>query len=376
MAGIAAAAASGEPALIAVTQAVNVAVNLSYSRAFESEADRLGAVFVTRAGYDPAGIVRFLDRILAQKERRPTEIPPYLFSHPEIADRVDAIEIEAEGLRVTKVPEPDLRRALHVAQARLALLVETDRQSLPSMVENAEPGATDQLRAEADALAEAGEIDLALMVLARAQRVGPNDPRVSFRTGELLQQQGRHAAAASAYRRTVLLDPSRALVFHNLGLAYKETGERHRAVFAFEQAVLRASDGSQLQRRAEWEIEKLTFTIVPEAGFLDAVDADGAPASDRPTITEVRRGAAKLGYWARLNPRFVPYVDEMTARWLDPDGNAVQDQPVNAHRKPYVGSVLAFGPDGAGPPGTWTVEMRLKGDLIDRRELTVAPREP
>ena len=97
-----------------------------------------------------------------------------------------------------------------------------------------------------------------------------------FRVGELLAAQGRQAEAIEAYRRTVKLDPTRALVFFRLGLAYREIGERHRAVYAFEQASLRAGPGNVLQRRADWEVEKLTFTIVPESGV-----SEGDPLAGR-----------------------------------------------------------------------------------------------
>jgi tetratricopeptide (TPR) repeat protein len=192
--------------------------------------------------------------------------------------------------------------------------------------------------------------------------------------GELLAEQGRYAEAATAYRRTVKLDPTRALVFFKLGLAYRQVGERHRAVYAFEQASLRAGPGNALQRRADWEVEKLTFAIVPESGL-----AEGDPlASDARPVphpgASFAAGTPSIGWWARLGARFVPYSEKIRVRWKAPDGRVVQDEKAKRPRRPYVGSVLDFGAAGANPPGTWSVEASIDDDVIDSQRFEVQAR--
>jgi hypothetical protein len=189
--------------------------------------------------------------------------------------------------------------------------------------------------------------------------------------GELLAEQERHAEAAEAYRRTVKLDPTRALVFFKLGLAYRQLGERHRAVYAFEQASLRAGPGNALQRRADWEAEKLTFAIVPESGVVagEPLASDQRPVPQPAATFAV--GTPSIGWWARLGSRFVPYSDQIRVRWKAPDGRVVQDEKAERPRRPYVGSVLEFEDGGAAPAGTWTVEASIDGDVIDRQKFEV-----
>ena len=94
-------------------------MKLRFTREFERESDQLGAVFVTRVGYDPSGITRFFDRILTEQRRHPVNIPPYLFSHPDVEERIAAVEIAAENLRPTRTPDPGYAEVLADAQIRL-----------------------------------------------------------------------------------------------------------------------------------------------------------------------------------------------------------------------------------------------------------------
>ena len=68
LAGMAAAVATGEPGVLVATQAANVAMQLRFTREFETEADQLSVVYTTRAGYEPAAITRFFDEVLVMAE--------------------------------------------------------------------------------------------------------------------------------------------------------------------------------------------------------------------------------------------------------------------------------------------------------------------
>jgi predicted Zn-dependent protease len=373
IAGIVVAVAAKKPEALLWSQGINVALQLHFSREFEAEADQLGGIFAARSGYEPAAITGFFERILAEDRRDPNQIPPYLFTHPEVEDRIATVTTAAETLRPARDPDPALAEALREAQARLGLLIDTKRTSLPSYAPPADRAKTDPLLAEADRLLEQGEADAALVQLARAEAVEPNDPRVPFRIGEILYQAGRYPGAVAAYRRTVRLDPSRARVFYKLGLAHKAVGERHRAVFALEQALLRVGDSSPLQRSAEWEVEKLTFAVVPEAGIADGSTARGADTPAGFSREAFREGDPEMRWWARLGTHFVDHADKISVRWIDPTGRVVQEEPVERIRGPYIGSRLEFGASGAHPAGSWLVEARLEEDVIDSRSVEVRP---
>lgn len=67
-----------------------VGVLLPYSRLQESEADRLGLVFMAMAGYDPRGAVEFWKRMAAQKQGAAP--PEFLSTHPADRTRIEKIE--------------------------------------------------------------------------------------------------------------------------------------------------------------------------------------------------------------------------------------------------------------------------------------------
>ncbi len=67
-----------------------IGVLLPYSRIQESEADHLGLIFMSMAGYDPRGAVDFWQRMAAQKQG--SAQPQFLSTHPADATRIKDIE--------------------------------------------------------------------------------------------------------------------------------------------------------------------------------------------------------------------------------------------------------------------------------------------
>ncbi|MEZ5015094.1 MAG: M48 family metalloprotease [Chitinophagales bacterium] len=74
--------------LTAVGVGTTVGVLLPFSRTQESEADRLGLIFMAAAGYDPHAAVDFWKRMAAQG----TNIPEFLSTHPSDEHRIKDIE--------------------------------------------------------------------------------------------------------------------------------------------------------------------------------------------------------------------------------------------------------------------------------------------
>ncbi|NLD99740.1 MAG: M48 family metallopeptidase [Fibrobacter sp.] len=76
-------------ALIAFGVGTQVGVLLPYSRIQESEADRLGLIFMAMAGYDPRTAIGFWQRMEQQND--PT-VPEFLSTHPATSTRISDIE--------------------------------------------------------------------------------------------------------------------------------------------------------------------------------------------------------------------------------------------------------------------------------------------
>ncbi len=369
LAAIGAAVATRQPGAAIAAQAVNEAIQLKFSREFENEADELGTIFMARAGYDPRGMSRFFERIVLEEEQNPIQIPPYLYSHPEVKDRIATVNAEAASLTVQGAPPVGLEDELREAQARLALLLQSGRSSLAETAPPFDRNKTDPALSEADRLADAGHPGAAIERLVQAEAEEPNDPRVPFRLGELYESGHRPADAIAAWRRTLRLDPNRGLVFYKIGLAYKEIGDRPQAVFYLEQALRRFGGRSELQKRAEAEIERLDFRVIEAAGLSDAASGEEGGLLRQ----EFPASIAAIQWWAKLGDRFVDREKQLRVRWIDPSGAVVQEAPVERVRRPYVGSRLALGDRHAAVPGVWTVEAELDHDVVDRRSFRLTP---
>jgi len=82
------AAGKGEGAAEAAAQVVTTMANLKYSRDDEYGADVLGVKYMTRAGYNPWGMVELLTILLNLQEDEPGKIGEMLQTHPVSSKRI------------------------------------------------------------------------------------------------------------------------------------------------------------------------------------------------------------------------------------------------------------------------------------------------
>ncbi len=83
----------------------NIAVPLTFlkfSRGAEEEADRLGLQYMWAAGYDPAAILSFFERLKAKEGKEPGKLAKVFSTHPATSDRLE----KARAL-LTRFPDRD-----------------------------------------------------------------------------------------------------------------------------------------------------------------------------------------------------------------------------------------------------------------------------
>jgi len=75
---------------------------LSFSRAFESEADMLGLEYMYKAGYDPTAFVDFFEKIQSLEKKKPGTMAKVFSTHPLTDDRIRAAQKNIQTLLKAK----------------------------------------------------------------------------------------------------------------------------------------------------------------------------------------------------------------------------------------------------------------------------------
>ncbi|MFQ5698861.1 MAG: M48 family metalloprotease [Myxococcota bacterium] len=359
---LAGAAATGQPGLASLGQGLNIAMKLSHSRQQESDADRNGIEYMIRAGYDPTGMERFFQRI--QTAARGPDIPPYLYSHPAIGERIHDAEAQIERLE----PPASLKREdreLPVVQARLAALREPAAGG-SGLLERAtfDPRRADPALARARAEIQAGRLEQAERILAEAARDSPRDPRVALLRADVAEARHDWSAAEVALTRAFELDPGVPLVQYRLGLAHKQLGNRSQAVFYLEQAASNFRPNSAGRRRAELEVDQLSFPLLEQSGISDR---RAGPVRERFTLGE------SVVWWGEVGQRYVTQAPRFRIRWRSPTGRVAREEVLALGTFRHVTARL----ETRGlEPGHWTVEVDVGDSRIDSRDFQLAPPSP
>jgi len=174
-----AAAASGSAqaaqAALGVSQASIIDRQLSYSRAYETEADALGIRLLSRAGFDPSAMPVFFKRLLTESRISESHAPEFIRSHPltinrisESAERVRAYpradkQDESEFLLMQAKAIAGYAKDKAVARDRFHEQIKLGNDTLPNRY------------GYGMALAENGEFKKARVVLNKLQRDYPDN---------------------------------------------------------------------------------------------------------------------------------------------------------------------------------------------------------
>jgi len=137
---LAALAGSGDLAMgvAAFGQASAIDQQLGFSRQAEHEADRVGFDMLTRAGYDPRGMVRMFNRLMTMSRLNEGPTRVYHSTHPQSLQRLSDIENRVARAAPTNHRDSDdfwyVRAKLRVLQARDS---QTQRREIETLQQDA-----------------------------------------------------------------------------------------------------------------------------------------------------------------------------------------------------------------------------------------------
>src|SRR5580658_7019395 len=78
-----------------IRQAANLAIPMSYlqfSKAFESEADKLGLQYMYKSGYDPDAFVDFFEKLQSMEKKKPGTMNKIFADHPPTGTRIVSVQ--------------------------------------------------------------------------------------------------------------------------------------------------------------------------------------------------------------------------------------------------------------------------------------------
>ena len=224
---IGAAAGGGDAAMAGMAAAQSLAIQqqISFTRANESEADRIGLGILARSGFDPEGMPAFFETMSRRAGTSEANIPEMLRTHPVTVNRIAetkerAAQIETqvqpdslgyaltrERLRVLSTPpgenpldyynatirnEPDATAAQIYGRGLALMLTGKAQQAVPvfQRLRDADPTVLQYHTALGQAQLQAKQDKAALTTLKQARELFPRNVAVTVRYAEALMQLG------------------------------------------------------------------------------------------------------------------------------------------------------------------------------------------
>jgi predicted Zn-dependent protease len=104
--GAAGAGGAAASATLIGSLATGQSMILAHSREDEMQADQRGVEFLTRAGYNPKGLLTALTKIRSKQWYGKDQIPTYMMTHPAVEDRIGYLSswIDTNASRINSLP--------------------------------------------------------------------------------------------------------------------------------------------------------------------------------------------------------------------------------------------------------------------------------
>jgi predicted Zn-dependent protease len=213
------------------SMAAGASASLVYSRADEMQADQVGLVYLDKAGYGAAGLVRILNEIRSKQSFGPNEVPTYLLTHPAVEDRLAYLDSQIATRPSLGRPKNLDPYPFEKVQARVMGLYPSGKTSEQRLRQRLEKAPTNPAALYGTGLlqAQAGDREGAAKTLEQAVQYRAFDPELLRELGRLQYELGHTPQARETLAAAVDLDPESADGYYLLGRAELEGGDLAKA---------------------------------------------------------------------------------------------------------------------------------------------------
>ncbi|MEJ2474750.1 MAG: M48 family metalloprotease [Desulfobacterales bacterium] len=239
-AGMLLGAAGGGQAAGALTMgsmAAGQSASLAFSRENEIQADQVGMVYLTEAGYTGEGLISVLNKIRAKQWYGSDQVPTYLMTHPALEDRLAYIDTYLAGRKKdAQASRPVNTKAFQLVHARLIALYSDEKVALNTFETALRNGTADAITyyGYGLALARAGKNEQAVAALKKALETEAFNPIILAGLGRVYFLDRRYNEALSTLASALSLDPEEPEALFFLGRTRLELDQPAEAQAAFE----------------------------------------------------------------------------------------------------------------------------------------------
>lgn len=233
-AALAAASKQAGQAAMVSSMAASAQHQISFTRANEQEADRIGMQLLAKAGFDPRGMSDFFSKLERLSGSLENQVPEMLLTHPRPESRVADTQGRIELPPVRRTAPRD-RKAYDLAKARARVLATDDVHTLirefeAVLAKGDFANETATRYAYALALRQAGRYDEAQQQVARLQKIDPD--RLAFRieAAEIALAKGEREQAWRRFEEVRQLYPDDFALAMHYGRALTTQGDPKRAL--------------------------------------------------------------------------------------------------------------------------------------------------
>ena len=218
-------------AAVATGTAASMQMQLNFTRANEREADRLGIRMLANAGFDPAAMATFFERMQRAGRLYGARVPEFLSTHPVTTARIAESESLARGL--SSAPSRESRN-YELMRARLRVLTSADPAAAESEFE--QNLARDSFRDEvaerygyALALLANGKPGAALEQIEPLRKADPDSLPLAIAEGRIAVAAGQTERGLETFRQALLNYPNNDPLVYFYGEALLSAGQPARA---------------------------------------------------------------------------------------------------------------------------------------------------